>query len=52
MLDLSPIVLEGNSAQSLRNTLNLARHVENLGYNRFWPAEHHNMPFIVVPLHR
>lgn len=46
MLDLSPIVLEGNPAQSLRNTLNLARHVENLGYNRFWLAEHHNMPFI------
>lgn len=46
MLDLSPIVLGENPAHSLRNTLNLARHVENLGYNCFWLAEHHNIPFI------
>ncbi len=44
ILDLSPIV-EGNSAtQALRNTLNLAQHAEQLGYNRYWLAEHHNMP--------
>ncbi len=46
ILDLSPIV-EGNSAtQALRNTLNLAQHAEQLGYNRYWLAEHHNMPGI------
>lgn len=46
ILDLSPIV-EGNTAtQALRNTLNLAQHAEQLGYNRYWLAEHHNMPGI------
>lgn len=46
ILDLSPIV-EGNTAtQALRNTLNLAQHAEQLGYNRYWVAEHHNMPGI------
>src|SRR5690606_9489022 len=33
-------------AQALRNTLDLARHAERLGYRRFWLAEHHNMPGI------
>ena len=33
-------------AQSLRNTLDLARHAEALGYRRYWLAEHHNMPGI------
>jgi luciferase family oxidoreductase group 1 len=46
VLDLSPIVLGGTPADSLRNTLDLAKHVEKLGYNRYWLAEHHNMPFI------
>jgi len=42
VLDLAPIV-EGSSAeQALRNSLDLARHVERLGYRRFWLAEHHN----------
>jgi luciferase family oxidoreductase group 1 len=37
-------VPEGASvADSFRNTLELARHVELLGYKRFWLAEHHNM---------
>ena len=46
VLDLSPIA-EGNDAgQSLRNSLDLARHAERLGYHRFWMAEHHNMPGI------
>ncbi|OLN21367.1 luciferase [Domibacillus antri] len=46
VLDLSPIAAGGTPADSFRNTLGLARHVEKLGYNRFWLAEHHNMPFI------
>ena len=44
VLDLSPIIEGGNPAQALRNTLDLARHVESLGYHRFWVAEHHNIP--------
>jgi luciferase family oxidoreductase group 1 len=44
VLDLSPIVEGGDAAQALRNTLDLARHVERWGYQRYWLAEHHNMP--------
>jgi luciferase family oxidoreductase group 1 len=46
VLDLSPIVVGGSPAQSLRNTLDLAQHAEKLGFHRYWLAEHHNMPFI------
>ncbi|MBO9540587.1 LLM class flavin-dependent oxidoreductase [bacterium] len=43
VLDLAPIVLGGTAAQSLRNTLDLARQAERWGYHRYWLAEHHNM---------
>jgi luciferase family oxidoreductase group 1 len=43
VLDLSPIVAGGDARQALANTLDLARHAERLGFNRFWLAEHHNM---------
>jgi luciferase family oxidoreductase group 1 len=46
VLDLSPIVEGGDAGQALRNTLDLARHAEGLGYRRYWLAEHHNMPGI------
>ena len=46
VLDLSPIAEGGTPAEALRQTLGLARHAEALGYNRFWLAEHHNMPGI------
>ncbi|HEY1794991.1 MAG TPA: LLM class flavin-dependent oxidoreductase [Stellaceae bacterium] len=46
ILDLSPIVEGGDAGQSLRNSLDLARHCEALGYRRFWMAEHHNLPGI------
>ena len=46
VLDLSPIVEGGDAGQSLRNSLDLARHCEALGYRRFWMAEHHNLPGI------
>jgi Luciferase-like monooxygenase len=42
VLDLSPIVEGGDAAQSLRNSLDLARHTERWGYRRYWLAEHHN----------
>jgi luciferase family oxidoreductase group 1 len=46
VLDLSP-VCEGSSAtQALRNTLDLARLADQLGYTRYWVAEHHNLPAI------
>jgi luciferase family oxidoreductase group 1 len=43
VLDLSPIVAGGDARHALANTLDLARHAERWGYNRFWLAEHHNM---------
>src|SRR5579862_5098526 len=43
VLDLSPIVQGGDAGQSLRNSLDLARHAERLGFQRYWLAEHHNM---------
>jgi luciferase family oxidoreductase group 1 len=46
ILDLSPIVEGGDAGRSLRNSLDLARHCEALGYRRFWMAEHHNLPGI------
>ena len=46
VLDLSPIPQGANASVALRNTLDLARHAEALGYRRYWVAEHHNMPGI------
>ena len=46
ILDLSPIIQGGTAAQSYHNSLDLAQHAERWGYNRFWLAEHHNMPGI------
>jgi luciferase family oxidoreductase group 1 len=46
VLDLSPVTEGSDAGQSLRNSADLARHVERLGYNRFWMAEHHSMPGI------
>ncbi|MBA2545967.1 MAG: LLM class flavin-dependent oxidoreductase [Solirubrobacterales bacterium] len=46
VLDLA-IVPEGSEpGEALRNSVELARHVERLGYRRHWVAEHHNMPGI------
>jgi luciferase family oxidoreductase group 1 len=44
VLDLSPITQGGNPAQSFQNSLDLARNAERFGFNRYWLAEHHNMP--------
>ncbi len=46
VLDVSPVSSGSNSTQALRNTLDLARLVDRLGYRRYWLAEHHNMPTI------
>ncbi len=46
VLDLSNIPQGGTAADALHRSLELARHVEQLGYARFWLAEHHNMPGI------
>ncbi|MDH4870771.1 LLM class flavin-dependent oxidoreductase [Pseudomonas sp. BN515] len=43
VLDLAPVRDHGGATQALHNSLELARHVEQLGFSRFWVAEHHNM---------
>ena len=43
LLDLVPIRAGGTVAIALENSLAVARHVEALGFKRFWLAEHHNM---------
>ena len=46
VLDLSPIVRGNTATDAFRNTLALAQQAEQLGYHRFWLAEHHNNPGI------
>ena len=43
VLDLAPVTQGSTPAVALRNSLDLAQHVEQWGYNRYWVAEHHNM---------
>ena len=43
MLDLVPVRMGGTVAQALHNSLDMAQHVERLGFTRYWLAEHHNM---------
>jgi len=46
VLDLSPVAAGTTAGQALRQTTALAQRAEQLGYQRFWVAEHHNMPAI------
>ena len=43
VLDLAPVPEGATPADALSNTLDLARHAEACGYQRYWLAEHHNM---------
>jgi len=43
ILELAPVRDDKSIEFSLRHALELAQHAENLGYQRFWLAEHHNM---------
>lgn len=42
VLDQSVAIAGRQHAESIRETIALARYAETLGYNRFWVAEHHN----------
>ena len=46
MLDLVAIREGGTVGEALQISLANARHVEALGFTRYWLAEHHNMPGI------
>lgn len=42
VLDQSPVPSGSTAGDALRNTIDLARRCERLGYHRYWVAEHHN----------
>ena len=44
VLDQSPVPEGSTGADALRNTLDLARLADQLGYHRYWVAEHHGTP--------
>src|SRR5690606_38542412 len=46
VLDLAPVATGSTPGDALRRSIELAQHVERLGYLRHWVAEHHNMPGI------
>jgi luciferase family oxidoreductase group 1 len=46
VLDLAIVRDGGTESDTFKNSLDIAQHVEKWGYNRFWLAEHHNMPGI------
>jgi len=46
VLDLAPVAEGSDPGRALRNSLDLARAAERLGYKRYWMAEHHSMPGI------
>jgi luciferase family oxidoreductase group 1 len=49
VLDLSPVTGDATQAQAVRDTLEVARAAERLGYHRLWLAEHHNITGLGSP---
>ena len=48
ILDLSPVGAGTLPSQAIRDSVELARVADKLGYTRYWVAEHHNMPSIAT----
>jgi luciferase family oxidoreductase group 1 len=46
VLEVAPVAAGATAGAALRATTELAKRTEQLGYHRFWVAEHHNMPAI------
>src|ERR1700754_1759691 len=46
VLDLFPVRAGDTPREALAQTRDLARHVEAVGYNRYWLAEHHGVPTV------
>jgi luciferase family oxidoreductase group 1 len=49
VLDQSPIAEGSTGSRALRNTIDLARLCDELGYHRYWVAEHHGGPMLAGP---
>jgi luciferase family oxidoreductase group 1 len=50
VLDLSVVTTGTPPAKALRNSIDLAQHVDRLGYVRYWLAEHHNLSSVASPV--
>lgn len=48
VLDLVPVRTGQSSAQALASSLALVRRADELGFARYWFAEHHNMPAVAA----
>ncbi len=50
VLDLSPVSMAGGTqADGVRDTIEVAKAAERLGYKRFWVAEHHSIEHLSSP---
>jgi luciferase family oxidoreductase group 1 len=49
VLDQSPVRSGDTPAAAIRETLELARATDRLGYHRYWLAEHHSTPALAGP---
>ncbi|HTX10251.1 MAG TPA: LLM class flavin-dependent oxidoreductase [Solirubrobacteraceae bacterium] len=49
VLDQSPISEGSTGVDALHNTIDLARLADELGYHRYWVAEHHGGPMLAGP---
>jgi luciferase family oxidoreductase group 1 len=49
VLDQSPISEGSTGVDALRNTIDLAKLVDRLGYHRYWVSEHHGTPMLAGP---
>src|SRR4029079_12985873 len=49
VLDLSVVTTGTKPAAALRNSIDLARHVDGLGYVRYWLPEHSNLASVASP---
>ncbi len=49
VLDLSFVTSGSPPSGALRASIELARHCDELGYSRYWLAEHHNLPSVASP---
>jgi luciferase family oxidoreductase group 1 len=48
VLDLVPVRTGQSSAQAIASSLALVRRADELGFRRYWFAEHHNMPAVAA----
>ncbi|KIO52751.1 LLM class flavin-dependent oxidoreductase [Flavobacterium hibernum] len=46
ILELAIIAQDSNAKETFQKTKEIAQHADNLGYKRFWLAEHHNMAHV------